>query len=129
MPLGVLLVMKTLEDEWYCFWKDFYILHVCDLSFHIESTNSIIMHIHTCWAPSISDMDIFLADASQQLGDKLEKLLVFNEVHDVRTKQEKRIGIAEGNIRKYAESFCSEEQHTPQEPESQLGLQFTSRIQ
>jgi len=76
-------------------------------------------------------METFLADASQKLDEKLEKLLVFNKVHAVRTKQEKRIGRAEGNIRKCAEHFCSEEQHTPQcqEPDPQAGLQFTSRIQ
>lgn len=64
---------------------------------------------------SISDVEGFLKAASQKLGGKIYDVLVFNEVSDVRARLEKCVGNAEGAIRKYAERFCNEEQHTPQE--------------
>ena len=69
-------------------------------------------------------MDTFLADASQKLITKLGTLLVFNEVHDVRVKQEKTVGKAEENIRGYAERLCDQEQHTLDHhvPNSDIGL-------
>ena len=72
----------------------------------------------------LSDMDTFLADASQKLITKLGTLLVFNEVHDVRVKQEKTVGKAEENIRGYAERLCDQEQHTLDHhvPNSDIGL-------
>ena len=61
-------------------------------------------------------MDTFLANASQKLIRKLGTLLVFNEVYDVRGKQEKTVGKAEENIRRYAERLCD------QVPNSDIGL-------
>lgn len=62
-----------------------------------------------------------LADVSETLKSALEKMLVFNEVNDVRAQQEKEVGIAERDIEVCAERFCASEQYRP-EHQSDTGL-------
>ena len=84
---------------------------LCTCTSEIITSVNIVRCIHPGFT-QLSDMDTFLADASQKLITKLGTLLVFNEVYDVRGKQEKTVGKAEGNIRRYAERFCDQEQLT-----------------